>query len=161
MGVRSQPSAAEGAVVRLLLISIILLILPAVVQAQNRVSGESPYPQAANLPFAPEQKPAVFRNKIFWPLVGAYAASAIADAQTSYKNEQKFPKGTEQNDWLYGRRPSLARYYLTNAAIDGAATFISYKVLHSRRKSLRVAGWGLLAEGTASHASAAIANSRQ
>jgi hypothetical protein len=93
----------------------------------------------------------VFHKKVFWTLVGVDAASAVADAQTSSSNLQNYPNTTETNSWLYGRRPSLGRYYATFAVMDGGSAFLSYKLLHSRRKNFRRAGWGLLAFAAGEH----------
>lgn len=92
-------------------------------------------------------------------MVGTLAASSIADVKTSYDAEQRFPNGTEFNDWLYGRRPSLARYSATNMAVDGTIVFVSYKLLHSGHKWVRGVGWSLLVGQTMGHTIAAVYNS--
>jgi len=93
----------------------------------------------------PRPEPVVFHKKIFWSFVVADAASAIADAQTSWSWLQAHPTGVEHDSWLLGRRPGLARYYATFAVVDGGSAILSYKFLHSHGKPLRVVGWGLLA----------------
>jgi len=103
----------------------------------------------------------IFHRKIFWPLVAALAASAVVDAQTSYSNELQYPNGHENSSWLLGRKPSLGRYYATFALIDGGGTFLSFKLLHSRHKPSRVAGWGVLAALTGEHLYGSIMNERQ
>jgi len=108
------------------------------------VSSQLPPPTA-------HQDVVVFHKKVFWSLVGVDAASAVADAQTSWHNEQIYPNTTEMNSWLYDRRPSLGRYYATFAVMDGGSAFLSYKLLHSRRNSFRMVGWGLLAAAAADH----------
>jgi hypothetical protein len=145
------------AIKQLFSICAVCLAVAGAAQAQN---------DRAQLPDAPIPNPSptahqdrvIFHKKIFWTMVAACGASAIADAQTSYSNEQRFPNGSESDDWLLGRRPSLGRYYATFALLDGAGSFLSYKLLHSRRKPLRVAGWGVLAGMTAAHAVGAIRN---
>jgi len=96
--------------------------------------------------------PVVFPRKIFWPLVAACGTAAVVDAQTSHAYIVSHPNATETGAWLLGRRPSLGRYYVTFAVMDGGAAIISYKLLHSRRKPLRVIGWSLLGGLTAIHA---------
>lgn len=107
---------------------------------------------------APRQDAVVFHKKVFWSLVAADAASAVADAQTSWQNEQMYPTGHEQNSWLYGRNPSLGRYYATFAVIDGGGAFLSYKLLHARRESFRMVGWALLAGLIGQHSEGWIYN---
>lgn len=112
-------------------------------QADEARLPDAPAAVEATTPPTP-QKGVVFHKKLFWTLVGVDAASAAADVQTSWHNEQEYPNGYELNSWLYGRRPSLARYYATDAAIDGGGAFLGYKLLHSRRRLFRMAGWALL-----------------
>jgi hypothetical protein len=143
-------------------VAFALFLLPwYVVALRGQDGADTPRPNApvANVGRTAQQDAVAFHKKIFWAMVGVYGASMIADIQTSYSVEQRFPTGTEFNDWLYGRRPSLARYYATDLAIDSACIFLSYKLLHSRRKWFRGIGWTLLAGQTASHTSAAIYNS--
>lgn len=104
----------------------------------------------ATTPLAP-QKNVVFHKKLFWSLVAVDAASAVADAQTSWHNERTYPNSVEHNSWLFGKRPSLGRYYATFAGMDGGAAFMSYKLLHARRRPLRVVGWGLLPISVGNH----------
>jgi hypothetical protein len=141
-------------------VCMVCLAVASAAQAQNDQAQLPDAPIPNPLPTA-HQDAAIFHEKIFWTMVGACGASAIADTQTSYNNEQRFPNGSENNSWLLGRRPSLGRYYATFALMDGAGSFLGYKLLHSRRKVLRVAGWGVLAGMTASHAVGAIRNVRE
>ena len=143
---------------RLLLACLICLTAASAVHAQN-AGTELPDAPVPNPPPLARQDAAVFHGKIFWPLVAALAASAVADAQTSHNDELQYPNGSEYNSWLYGRRPSLGRYYATFAVMDGGGSFLSYKLLHSRHKPLRVAGWGVIAALIGSHAAGAILNS--
>jgi hypothetical protein len=106
----------------------------------------------------PPQSAVVFHTKAFWTLVAVDAASAVADAQTSWHNEQKYSNSYEQNSWLYGRRPSLGRYYATFAVIDGGGALLSYHLLHSRHKLARCAGWALLGGLVAQHTEGWIYN---
>ncbi len=114
--------------------------------------GVSPQPS----PPTARQDAVVFHKKVFWTLVGVDAASAVADAQISRAGLSMFPNRTEQNSWLYGRRPSLGRYYATDVVTDVGGAFLSYKLLHSRRQSLRVLGWALPIALAVSHADGAI-----
>jgi len=122
--------------------------------AQEAEPGQLPdAPGVSSQPSPPTTRhdAVVFHKKIFWTLVGVDAASAVADAQTSWHNEQIDPNATELNSWLYGKRPSLARYYATDVVMDGGAAFLSYKLMHSRRKFLRTAGWGVIAFAAGQH----------
>lgn len=118
---------------------------PAAAPAPNTVPAEAP-------------KGIVFHKKLFWSLVAVDAASAVADTQTSLHNENLYPNSYEQNSWLYGKRPSPARYYLTDLAMDGGIALISYEFLHSRRKTLRVTGWALLGAVLVAHTEGWIYN---
>jgi hypothetical protein len=146
---------------RLGLVCWLFLAFAVTVEGQSPGAAQPPDAPVPSSQVTPQQKPVVFHTKVFWPMVGVCAGSIIADVQTSYNVEQRSPKGSELNSWLFGRRPSRARYYVTNAAIDGTEAFISYKLLHSRRKFFRVAGWTLLAGQIAGHVSGAIYNARQ
>ena len=117
---------------------------PAPLPDAPSLSAQSLEPQAQSQRHA-RADAVVFHKKVFWVLVVVDAASTVADDQTSLQNEKIFPRGSEQNSWLLGRRPSAARYYATDAVIDGGGAFLSFKLLHSRRKLFRTAGWILLA----------------
>jgi hypothetical protein len=143
----------------LMVASLSLLVGSAYPQETGR--GQLPDAPGASTrpaPTAARQDAVAFHKKVFWTLVGVDAASSVADAQTSWHNEQMSPYLYEQNSWLYGRRPSLGRYYATDLVIDGGAAFLSYKLVHSRRRSLRVAGWILLAGAIAGHTQGWIYN---
>jgi hypothetical protein len=92
-----------------------------------------------------------FPKKVYWPLVAACGTAAVFDAQMSHGYLTRHPDQIESGSWLLGRRPSLGRYYATFAIMDGGVAVISYKLLHSRHKPLRVIGWGLLGGQTAIH----------
>ena len=141
-----------------------LWLLAGVVRAQE--PDHVPLPDAPSVSSPPpppitQEAPVAFHKKIYWTLVAADAASIVADVQTSWHNEQVFPNGSEQNSWLFGRRPSLARYYVTDVAMDGSGAFLSYKLLHSRRKLFRTAGWVLLAGLVGQHTEGWIYNVNQ
>jgi hypothetical protein len=141
--------------VRMLLASALLcLCARGGVYAQQSQSQLPDAPAPAVQPVATpgrQQSVVVFHKKVFWTLVAVDAGSAIADAQTSWHNEQTYPNGSEQHSWLYGRKPTLERYYATFAVMDGGAVFLSYKLLRSRHKFLRLAGWAPLAGVLAAH----------
>lgn len=143
-----------------LIIGGLCLGIAAAMQAQQTDGAQLPdAPAAAPAPnTVPAEAPkgVVFHKKLFWSLVAADAGSAIADTQISRSGLDMCPNYQEINSWLYGRRPSLGRYYATDAAIDGGAAFLSYKLLHSRRKSFRMLGWLPLAATSVTHADGAI-----
>jgi hypothetical protein len=114
--------------------------------------SSQPLPSTRRVPAVP------FHKEIFWTLVAFDAASAVTDGQTSRHNEQTYPEAREENSWLYGQRPSLGRYYGMFALIDGGGSFLSYKMLHSRHKILRTAGWIVMAELIGQHTVAWIGN---
>jgi len=110
---------------------------------------------------APRGDGVVLHKKVFWTLVAVDAGSAVADAQTSDHIRNLYPNSSEQNAWLYGRRPGLPRFYATDAVIDGGFAFLSYKLLHSQRKYSRSLGWVLLAVVIGGHTDGWIHNVRQ
>jgi hypothetical protein len=145
---------------RLIVACLLCLVAASMVRAQN-TGSEPPDIPMPNPPPRVRHDAVIFHDRIFWPLAAALAASAIADAQTSYSNELRYPTGHERNSWLLGRKPSLGRYYATFAVMDGGGSFVSYKLLHSHHKPLRAVGWGMLAALTGNHAGGAIENEQQ
>jgi hypothetical protein len=135
--------------------------------ARSEQLPDAPAPNAApsklivrqDNPGAPPERTnqVVFHKNIYWTLVVVDAGSAVADAQTGWNIEQS-TNGYEENSWLYGRKPSLARYYLTDLATDGGSAVLSYVFLHSRHRWLRVAGWCLPAGAIAGHTDGWIYN---
>jgi hypothetical protein len=146
-----------------LLLSVLLWVCAGTAYAQQSETQLPEAPSAAEQPStaAVHRPPVVFHKKIFWTLVGVDAASAVADAQTSWNDLQMNPNGHEVNSWLYGRRPNLGRYYATFAAVDGAGCFVGDRLLRSRHRSLRILGWALPGAVVAGHAVAAIHNASE
>jgi hypothetical protein len=145
-----------------LVVASLCLVASGVARAQGDEKRPLPdIPVPSTQPPPPAAETMIFHRKVFWSLVAVDAASAVADAQTSWDNLQQNPNLHENLSWLLGRRPGLARYYLTFAAIDGASGFISFRLLHSQRKTLRIAGWGLLGGMIALHTDGWIHNIRQ
>ena len=107
-------------------------------------------------PPAVRHEAVVLHKKVYWALVGVDAASAVADAQISRAGLQMYPTIQEKNSWLYGRRPSLGRYYATDVVTDAGSAFLSYRLLHSRRRPLRILGLALPAAMAGMHADGAI-----
>lgn len=135
---------------------IAVLLFSAAVPLSGEDLPEAPS-SAAKVPVSASETPAgsqnnvVFHKKVFWSLVATCGTAAVYDAQMSHSYEATHPNSHEAASWLLGRRPSLGRYYATFAVMDGGAALISYKLLHARRKPLRVLGWSLLAGLTAIH----------
>jgi hypothetical protein len=110
----------------------------------------------ANMPLTDTEgtrpnNPVAFNTTAYWFLVASGGAAAIADAQMSHAYLATHPGSREASSWLLGQRPSLARYYITFAMVDGGTALISYKLLHCRRKPVRIIGWCLLGGLTAIH----------
>jgi hypothetical protein len=121
---------------------VVLLILAGVCQAQA-------LPDA---PSASRRTP-----KAFWVLTAAYGASVVADAETTAAFVQvQCVEGW--NPWLYGKRPSRARFYAAAGAMAVSTVFASRKMVRSRKKLVRAAGWTLLAGMAQGHARGAIHN---
>jgi len=136
---------------RILLTLLMLFFCVAAAQAQNNLpdapskTNDAPAPLTAATSTESVSNPVVFHKKIFWPLVGACATAGAFDVQMSYDYDQSHPTARETTSaWLVGRRPSLGRYYATIAVLDAGTALASYKLLHSRRKALRVVGWSML-----------------
>jgi hypothetical protein len=148
--------------IRNFLIAVCLSLLAAsgvyAQEAEPRQLPDAPGVSSQPSPPTAHQDAVVFHKKVFWSLVSVDAASAVADAQTSWHNEHIYPNGHEVNSWLYGRKPSLGRYYATFVVMDGGGSFLSYKLLHSRGKLRRTAGWVLLAGLIGQHTESWIYN---
>ena len=115
-------------------------------------ASASPSSTAGEMASASQRETAIFPKKVFWPTVAALGTSAAFDAQMSRTYLVDHPNAHEAQSWLLGKRPSLGRYYATFAVMDGAAAVISYKLLHSHRKPVRVIGWSMIGSLTALHA---------
>ena len=157
---RAVPKMGALRLIRRLLIAVCLSLLAAgrvcAQEAEPKQLPDAPGVSSQPSPPTARQDAVVFHKKVFWSLVAVDAASAVADAQLSRAGLRMFPTGHEQNSWLYGRRPSLGRYYATDVVTDGGSAFLSYKLLHSRRRAFRIVGWGLPVAATGGHADGAI-----
>lgn len=108
----------------------------------------------AELPNGPQYQ----TPKKFWVLSGIYVGSIVADGITTHQGQMQGT--TEQNSWLYGQHPSNVRFFATNAAIAGGRIYFSRKLIASRRKGVRMIGWGMMLYGIEDHTNAVIRNSR-
>lgn len=152
----------DGMTRNLLIAACLSLLAGGNMIAQDATPGKLPdAPGVSSQPSSTVRREVVvFHTRVFWSLVAVDAASAVADTQTSWHDEQMFPNGSEENSWLYGQRPSRTRYYATDAVMDGGGAFLSYKLLHSRRKFLHTVGWVLLAGLVGQHTESWIHNIR-
>jgi hypothetical protein len=151
--------------VRLLIAACLYLSTVSFVYSQERHRDQLPDAPVAFAAPSPSSQPSqapmqqdevVFQKKVFWSLVAVDAGSAIADAQISRTGLRTCPNYREQNSWLYGLRPTLGRYYATNAVMDSGSAFLAYKLLHSHYRIVRMLGWLPLAVTTGGHADGAI-----
>lgn len=85
--------------------------------------------------------PSTTTPKIFWVATGIYAASVIADGETTVHNINQgcIEVGTP---WLYGRRPDRARFYAINAGIGAAMVLGTRKLGRSSNPFIRKLAWG-------------------
>lgn len=129
---------------------LVALFLLTVAHAQNlpdaptKADGGAPASLSTTTPATNPRNPVVFHSQIFWPLVAACGTAAVFDAQMSRAYLVTHPTARERQSWLLGPRPGLGRYYLAFSVMDGGVAIVSYKLLHSRRKALRVIGWSML-----------------
>ena len=162
---RIVPKLGALRLIKNFLIAVCLSLLAAggvrAQEAEPKQLPDAPGVSSQPSPSAARPDSVVFHKKVFWTLVAVDAGSAIADNQISWHHEQIDPNWYEQNSWLYGRRPSLGRYYASDVLMDGGGAFLSYKLLHSRRKLLRTAGWVLLAGLVGQHTYGWISNVRE
>ena len=116
------------------------------------VSAISP---AQEFPDAPQRQ----TPKMFWTMTGTYAASIIADGETTVA---KTHQGCVEvwSPMLYGRQPNRARFYVASALVDGGTIYLSRKLVRSNRPMMRRIGWGLMSFGTEEHFRGAISNMR-
>ena len=109
---------------------------------------------------APKSTESVFSKRIFWTEVGTYTVSNILDGYTTIARPQGyeeagFPRGSS---FLLGTQPSAARYVATMGALQVATSFAAYRLEHSHRRFLRVAGHTLMIQGTYAHTDGFIRN---
>jgi hypothetical protein len=111
------------------------------------------FPQ--DLPEAPTPQ----TPKSFWMMTGVYAASIVADGETTV---HQVSQGCVEvrSPMLYGTRPTRTRFYAASALVDGGTIFLSRKLVRSQSKFMRTVGWGLMSFGAEQHAYGAIANSQ-
>lgn len=105
------------------------------------------------------ERPA-FSKKIFWTEVGAYTLSNVLDGYTTVAHPQGyeeagFPRGSA---FLLGHHPSAGRYVATMGLMQVATSFAAYRLEHSDKKFLRIAGHALMIQGIYAHTDGYIGN---
>jgi hypothetical protein len=101
-------------------------------------------------------------HKIFWIEAGAYTLSNVLDGITTVSQapgyeESPFPQGSA---FLLGKHPSAGRYVATMGVIEVATSIAAYRLEHSPKRWLRMAGHGLMIQGIFGHADGYISNVR-
>jgi len=137
-----------------LLITCCVLLLAASSSAQNFGAP------SMVLSTASRQSEQVFNKKIFWTEVGAFTLTNILDGYTTVAHPQGyeeagFPRGSS---FLLGQHPSAARFVVTMGAMQVATSFATYRLEHSQKRFLRIAGHALMVQGIYSHADGYIGN---
>jgi hypothetical protein len=113
---------------------------------------------AAELPEAPQ--PAQRSQKAFWAEVAAYAAVNVADGVSTVRFVGLgnrcgiYHRGCFESEspWLYGRKPTAARYFAASFALAGIDAYVSYRLERSPRRGFRILGQGIMPFETAAHA---------
>ncbi|HEX7288477.1 MAG TPA: hypothetical protein VF532_19995 [Candidatus Angelobacter sp.] len=126
-------------------------------------------PAPVNPTFKPVIRPAktpevaFFNKKIFMAEVVAYTVPNILDGVTTVRairrgyTEGPLPWGSSQ---LIGERPGIARYTLVMGGMQAAVTFASYKLEHSRNRTLRLLGHSLMLKRSVDHTVGFVNNVR-
>jgi len=109
---------------------------------------------------APNEPKQVFSKKVFWAEVGAYTLSNVLDGYTTVAHPQGyeeagFPRGSS---FLLGKHPSAGRYAATMGIMQVATSFAAYRLEHSQKRFLRIAGHALMVQGIYSHTDGYIGN---
>jgi hypothetical protein len=114
--------------------------------------------QFIELPSAPS-----FNKKLFIAELSAYTAINIVDGITTAQSvhegnvEGHFPGGSS---YLLGQRPSAVRYFVTMGLLETGISFTAYRMQHSNKKWLRLAGHGLMIQAAYGHTDGVIRNLR-
>jgi hypothetical protein len=104
-----------------------------------------------------------FNKKLFIAELSAYTTINVLDGITTAQSVRKgnveggFPMGSS---YLLGHRPSVARYAVTMGLIESGISLTAYRLQHSKKKWLRVAGHGLMAQAVYGHTDGVIRNIR-
>jgi hypothetical protein len=106
-----------------------------------------------NLPDAPKNG----ANKLLLSEAVADSSAIVFDGITTHRN---IVSGCVETwaPWLYGTRPSNARFYGASFAIEGGEVLAAYFLAKSPHKILRVAGHLLIDQDTFSHIHGAAHN---
>jgi hypothetical protein len=114
--------------------------------------------QSTELPDTPS-----FNKKLFIVELSAYTTMNVLDGITTAQSVRKgnveggFPSGSS---YLLGQRPSVARYAITMGLVEAGVSLTAYRLQHSKKKWLRVAGHGLMIQGAYGHTDGVIRNIR-
>jgi hypothetical protein len=114
--------------------------------------------QFAELPDTPS-----FNKKLFIVELSTYTTMNVLDGITTAQSVRKgnveggFPLGSS---YLLGQRPSVIRYAITMGLVEAGVSLTAYRLQHSKRKWLRVAGHGLMIQGAYGHTDGVIRNIR-
>lgn len=104
-----------------------------------------------------------FNKKLFIAELSAYTTINVLDGITTAESvregnvEGGFPLGSS---YLLGQRPSVARYAVTMGLIESGISLTAYRLQHSKKKWLRVAGHGLMVQAVYGHTDGVIRNIR-
>jgi hypothetical protein len=128
-------------------------------------NADMPEPAPLNPTFKPAKTPEVvsFNKRIFMAEVVAYTVPNILDGVTTVRavrrgfTEGPLPMGSAE---LLGQRPGIARYTLIMGGMQVAVTFASYKLEHSRSRTLRLLGHSLMLKRSVDHTVGAVNNLR-
>lgn len=106
----------------------------------------------AEIPDAPSATP-----KKFWALTGIYAGGIVADTITTQQYQQV---GCVEvaNPFLYGVHPKPARFIAVSAALFTAETLAARKMVRSRNRYWRIAGYALIGNEARGRWQASIQN---
>jgi hypothetical protein len=128
-------------------------------------NADTPEPAALNPTLKPATTPEVarFHKRVFIAEVVAYTVPNVLDGVTTASairrgfTEEPLPWGSAE---LIGRRPGVARYTLVMGGIQAAVTFASYKLEHSRSRTLRLLGHSLMIKRAVDHTTCFVSNLR-
>lgn len=106
----------------------------------------------AEIPDAPSATP-----KKFWALTGVYAGGIVADAITTQQFQQ-VGCVENANPFLYGVHPKPARFIAVSAAMFAVETLAARKMVRSRNRYWRAAGYIMIGNESRVRWHAAIHN---
>jgi len=126
--------AMEGQMTRskiLLVVLALAMLFPMSAYSQD-VPGSTVGQQADAKRVAKQHR--WYKDWQFWTAVGFQVSGVVRDVESTHRVLRDCAGCYEANSWLYGKRPSRHRMYLTHVGIVGGMGLLSYKTKQGLRE---------------------------